>query len=115
MSLSPGRATCVGGHGARQRDAQHYPGAGRVLVQVADERFRHVENVRTYVSIPSVQEVLVLQSASIAADLRRRRADGMWPKEPTQVGRDEMLHLESIGLRCPLTQYYVGTYLARQT
>ena len=30
------------------------------------------ENVWTYVSIPSVQEVLVLRSASIAADLLRR-------------------------------------------
>ncbi len=32
------------------------------------------ENVCTYVSIPSVREVLVLRSASIAADLLRRRA-----------------------------------------
>jgi Uma2 family endonuclease len=35
------------------------------------------ENVWTYVSIPSVREVLVLRSASIAADLLRRRPDGM--------------------------------------
>lgn len=73
------------------------------------------ENVWTYVSIPSVQEVLVLRSASIAADMLRRRADGTWPEEPTQVGRDDVLSLESIGLSCPLTEYYVGTYLARQT
>jgi Uma2 family endonuclease len=72
------------------------------------------ENVWTYVSIPRVREVLVLRSASIAADLLRRNADGMWPEEPTQVGCNDMLQLESIGLSCPLTEFCVGTYLARQ-
>jgi Uma2 family endonuclease len=71
------------------------------------------ENVWTYVSIPSVQEVLVLRSASIAADLLRRRADGTWPEEPIQIGRDENLHLECIGLTYPLADLYMGTYLAR--
>ena len=71
------------------------------------------ENVWTYVSIPSVQEVLVLRSASIAADLLRRRTDGTWPDEPIQIGRGEMLHLECIGLTCPLADLYTGTYLGR--
>jgi Uma2 family endonuclease len=71
------------------------------------------ENVWTYVSIPSVQEVLVLRSVSIAADLLRRRPDGTWPDEPAQIGRDDMLHLESIGLNCPLTELYIGTHFAR--
>jgi len=71
------------------------------------------ENVWTYVSIPSVQEILVLRSASIAADLLRRRADGTWPEEPIQIGRDEDLHLACIGLTCPLADLYIGTYLAR--
>jgi Uma2 family endonuclease len=71
------------------------------------------ENVWTYVSIPSVQEVLVLRSASIAADLLGRRTDGTWPEEPIQIGRDDMLHLESIGLACPLAELYIGTYLTR--
>lgn len=72
------------------------------------------ENVWTYVSIPSVREVLVLRSASIAADLLRRHADGMWPEEPIQVRRDDELHLESISLSCALAEFYVGTYLARR-
>jgi len=71
------------------------------------------ENVWTYVSIPSVQEVLVLRSASIGADLLRRRADGSWPDEPIQFGRDATLRLECIGLTCPLAELYIGTYLAR--
>jgi Uma2 family endonuclease len=72
------------------------------------------DNVWTYVSIPSVLEVLVLRSASIAADLLRRRMDGTWPDEPTQMGSDDTLHLESIGLTCALTELYIGTYLARR-
>jgi Uma2 family endonuclease len=71
------------------------------------------ENVWTYVSIPSVQEVLVLRSASIAADLLRWRTDGTWPDEPIQLGRDATLSLECIGLSCPLAELYIGTYLAR--
>ena len=71
------------------------------------------ENVWTYVSIPTVQEVLVLRSASIAADVLRRRTDGTWPDEPIQIGRDDTLRLESISLSCPLAQLYIGTYLAR--
>jgi len=71
------------------------------------------ENVWTYVSIPSVQEVLVLRSASIAADLLRRRADGTWPEEPIQISRDDTLQLECIGLTTPLAELYIGTYLAR--
>ena len=71
------------------------------------------ENVWTYVSIPSVQEILVLRSASIAADLLRRRTDATWPEEPIQIRRDETLRLECIGLTCPLAEFYIGTYLVR--
>jgi Uma2 family endonuclease len=71
------------------------------------------ENVWTYVSIPSVQEVLVVRAASIAADLLRRREDGTWPDEPIQIRRDDTLNLASIGLNCPLAELYTGTYLAR--
>ena len=71
------------------------------------------KNVWTYVSIPSVQEVLVPRSASIGADLLRRRGDGSWPDEPIQFPRDATLHLACIGLTCPLAELYIGTYLAR--
>ena len=71
------------------------------------------ENVWTYVSIPSVQEILVLRSASIAADLLSRRPGGTWPEEPIQIGRDETLRLECIDLTCRLGEFHIGTYLAR--
>jgi Uma2 family endonuclease len=71
------------------------------------------DNVWTHVSIPSVQEVLVLRSTSIAGDLLRGRPDGTWPDEPTQLGRDDTLYLECVGLICPLAELYFGTHLAR--
>ena len=71
------------------------------------------ENVWTYVSIPSVQEILVLRSASIAADVLRRRTDSTWPDEPIQIGPDETLRLECISLTCLLVEFYIGTYLTR--
>lgn len=71
------------------------------------------EDVWTYVSIPSVLEILVLRSASISADLLRRQPDGTWPNEPAPVGRDGTVQLDSIDLNCALAEFYIGTYLAR--
>ena len=71
------------------------------------------ENVWTYVSIPSVQEIPVLRSASIAADVLRRRTDGTWPEEPIQIGQVATLRLECIDLTCRLGEFHIGTYLAR--
>jgi Uma2 family endonuclease len=73
------------------------------------------ENVWTHTTIPSVQEILVLRSASIAADLLRRRDDSTWPEEPTQISRDDALHLACIALTIPLPALYARTYLARST
>ena len=69
------------------------------------------ENVWTYATIPSVQEILLLRSASTAAHLRRRCEDSSWPEEPIQIGRDDALHLASIGLTIPLPALYARTYL----
>ena len=71
------------------------------------------ENVWTYVAIPSVQEIVVFRSATIAADLLRRSADGSWPEEPVQLGPNDSLHLQCIGLTVTLAELYLGTYLAR--
>ncbi len=67
-------------------------------------------NVWTYTTIPSVQEILVLRSASIGADVLRRRADGSWPPEPDSV-TDGDLALDSIGFRTPLAGLYRATRL----
>ena len=69
-------------------------------------------NVWAYASIPSVQEILVLRSASIGADVLRRQADGAWPQQPINVEADD-LALDSIGVRAPLADIYHNTRLRR--
>jgi Uma2 family endonuclease len=68
-------------------------------------------NVWTYTSIPSVQEILVLQTAEIGADLLRRNPDGTWPERPIEL-RDEHIEFASIGMGAPLASFYRTTHLA---
>lgn len=69
-------------------------------------------NVWTYTLVPTVQEVLVVHSSRMRADLLRRRPDGTWPEAAdTPAGND--LVLDSIGLRLPLPDIYRTTALAQ--
>lgn len=69
-------------------------------------------NVWAYVTIPSVQEILIVKSTEIGAELLRRGPDGSWPPEPEAIEADETLVLESI-FSCPLRALYRTTRLAR--
>ena len=62
-------------------------------------------NVRTFTTIPSVLEVLVLHSEAVAADLLRRRPDGGWPEQPERIA-DGDLRLDSIGSAFPMAELY---------
>jgi Uma2 family endonuclease len=68
-------------------------------------------NVWAYATIPSVQEILMLRTVSIGADLLRRNQDGSWPSHPLSIETGELI-LESIGLRVPLTAAYRTSRLA---
>ena len=68
-------------------------------------------NVWAYATIPSVQEILVLKTASIGAELLRRNQDGSWPSQPLTIEAGELM-LESIGFRIPLAAAYRTTRFA---
>ena len=68
-------------------------------------------NVPLYATLPSVQEILIVHSTKIAAELLRRAPDGIWPKNTEPVGPDGVIWLESIGLELPLREVYRGTHL----
>jgi Uma2 family endonuclease len=68
-------------------------------------------NVWACTTIPSVQEILVIRTASIGVQLLRRTADGTWPEVPLAIDAGEFT-LESIGLSLPLSALYTGTWLA---
>jgi Uma2 family endonuclease len=68
-------------------------------------------NVWAYTTIPSVQEIVVLHSERIGAQMLRRGADGTWPDQTTAVNKGE-LTLESIGFQTSIEDIYRTTWLA---
>ncbi len=67
----------------------------------------------TYATIPSVQEILVVNSVRIEAELLRRCCDGTWPEQPEVIQTGGHIELTSIGYTAPLAALYRTTSLAR--
>jgi Uma2 family endonuclease len=68
-------------------------------------------NVWAYTNIPSVQEILILRSDRVAAELLRRSSSGEWPERPNAIAGGE-LELASIGFRVGLAELYARTGLS---
>ena len=68
-------------------------------------------NVWAYTTIPSVQEILILRSDRLAADLLRKLPNQAWPDEPVSF-TDGALILESIGFDVPLADLYARIQFA---
>ncbi len=69
-------------------------------------------NVWTYLTLPTVMEVLVVNSTRMEAELLRRSADGTWPEVPVRIGTQDTLFLDSIDFTVPLAMLYRTTTLA---
>jgi len=69
-------------------------------------------NVWAYTTIPSVAEILIVQSLAIEAELLRRQPDGGWPRMPERLGADAELRLASIDGTFRLAEFYATTSLA---
>lgn len=65
-------------------------------------------NIPLCASLPSVMEILVVDSTEVVAHLLRRKADGSWPENPTVIASGAV-HLAAIDLALPLTDIYRGT------
>ncbi len=70
------------------------------------------DNVAAYTTIPSVNEIAVVHSTSIRAELLRRAPDGGWPADTDQIAADDTLQFESIDFACVLRAAYAQTHLA---
>ncbi len=70
------------------------------------------DSIESLLGLISLQEVLVLQSTQIEAEVFRRDARGGWPRQGEIVGVDGRLKLASIDLELPLAEIYTGTHLA---
>ena len=70
------------------------------------------ENVWAYATIPTVSEILLVNSTAIGAELLRRQTDGSWPEQPQLGAPTDKIALPSIGFQGPLAAFYRDTYLA---
>ena len=62
-------------------------------------------NIRAYMLIPSVREILVIRTDRVSIDLLRRREDGTWPDDVDTV-TEGAFDLMSIDLTVPLATLY---------
>ena len=69
------------------------------------------DNVWAYTTIPSVKEIVIVQSTRIEALLLRRQDDGSWPPDAATVRAEDALSLTSIDFSIPLASAYAKTYL----
>lgn len=63
-------------------------------------------NVRAFMTIESLIEIVILHSTRIAAEVLRRQPSGAWPEQPDYLGPDDTLRLDSIGYEAPLRDAY---------
>ena len=68
-------------------------------------------NIWAYTTIPSVRELLVVNSTRIEAELLRRDSNGVWPEQPELIGPGGSLTVVSADLTIPLTALYRTTAL----
>jgi hypothetical protein len=61
-----------------------------------------------------VQEIAVIHSTRVLAEVLRRGPDGQWPEALEKVGEGEMLSFESIGFVCPLIAIYAETPFGKE-
>jgi Uma2 family endonuclease len=72
-------------------------------------------NVPLYATVPTVQEIVLVDSTEVQIDILRRSADGNWPLNPDVVtGIAASITLASVGATLPLATIYRHTWLASE-
>jgi hypothetical protein len=70
------------------------------------------DNVRNYITIPSVSEIVLIDTARVRADLFVRNVTGGFPDEPDVIQAGGLIKLASISYDLPLDDAYRDTHLA---
>lgn len=89
------------------------PTAPVILIEVLSEPNEAISrrNAETYQSMPSVQEILLLDSLAVRAEIMRRSPNQSWPQKPAIAGAADPLDLTSIGFTTPMAEVYRATGL----
>jgi Uma2 family endonuclease len=69
-------------------------------------------NIALYSTLPSVIEILVVDSTKVEAKVLRRGDDRIWPHNPDTIATGGTVRLASIDLEFPLREAYRDTFLA---
>jgi Uma2 family endonuclease len=70
------------------------------------------DNVWMYMTIPSVRQILLLESTSVRGEMFQRQGNGTWPEEAEALVTGDIVHVEPIRFSCPLDSFYARTSLA---
>jgi Uma2 family endonuclease len=70
------------------------------------------DNVRNYITIPSVSEIVLIDTERVRAHVFVRTATGGFPDESVAIQAGGMIKLASIAYDLPLDDAYRDTYLA---
>jgi Uma2 family endonuclease len=70
------------------------------------------DDVRNYATLPSVSEIVVIDTESVSADVLVRDDKGLWPANPLKVEAGGFVVFASINFEMPLNEVYRGTHLA---
>lgn len=86
-----------------------------LLVEIISPSNRRIteRNILAYATIPSVREILSLDSLSVAGKLLRRDAEGDWEDDPETLEPSGIVRLTSIGFVAPLADFYATSSLAQ--
>ena len=86
-----------------------------LLVEIISPSNRKMteRNILAYATIPSVREILSLDSLSVAGKLYRRDPAGDWEDDPETLERSDWVRLTSIGFKAPLVDFYTTSSLAQ--
>jgi Uma2 family endonuclease len=71
-----------------------------------------LETVWACATIPTLVEIVLVESERIAAEVYHKDERAGWPETGQAIGADGALRLESIGFAVPLAELYAGTHLA---
>lgn len=70
------------------------------------------ESIWACSTLPSLQEVIVVDSERVHIQVFQRSAEGEWPKEPEIVKPDGTLRVATIDAARPIGEVYAGTLLS---
>jgi Uma2 family endonuclease len=69
------------------------------------------DNVRNYATVPSISDIVIIDTQRMHADVLTRDDKGHWPSNPVEVKRGGMIRLTSLKLDLALDNAYRETYL----